>query len=100
MVMTTYGPPSCSTFMCIFKYANEVTGDAFWVLMSFAIFIIAFMVFQKSALRTKGGFAVASFILFLLTHLLAAGELVGELMIRVATSLLLIAVVWVYIDKN
>jgi len=66
-----------SDFVGLFKFANEVTGEVFGLIMLFVLFVVFFTVSMSYGTRSENAFLVASFTTMMSSWLMYAMGLVG-----------------------
>lgn len=86
---------SSENLTAVAQYMNEITGDLFWLVVVFAAWIIVFMALYRQG-REIETFTSTSFIVSIMTYLLAAMQLITAAWVIIPTIVTVFGVLAMY----
>lgn len=96
--MVYANPTNVSSITGMFTYTNSVTNNLFAPAILFVIWIILFITLKQW--RTEGALTSSTFIVMLLTFILRAGNIVGDVVVAIVTILFLLTIFIQIMDRE
>lgn len=97
-IMPFSDPTNVTSVTSLFDYTNSITGSFFMPAMLLMIWMILFIILKQW--RTEGALTSSTFIVMLLSFLMRASDLVGDIVVAFVVIVFLITVFIQVLDRE